>query len=86
MTAPRQGVWATREPRRTTRLSKTQQAIAACLLDALTDAEITAAIGIGSESTVKSHIYRMREKLGARNRTHLALILDRQVRAEGPQP
>lgn len=81
MNAPRQGVWAKRAPRRTTALSKTQQAIAACLLDAMTDAEITEAVGIPSESAVKSHILRMREKLGARNRTHLALILDRQARA-----
>lgn len=81
-TAPRCGVWATREPRHTAKLSRTQQAIAACLLDAMTDAEITEAISIGSESTVKSHIVRMREKLQARNRTHLALILERQAQAE----
>ena len=78
----RQGVWAKRAPRRTTELSRTQKAIAACLLDAMTDMEITDAIGIPSESAVKSQILRMRVKLGARNRTHLALILDRQTRPE----
>jgi DNA-binding CsgD family transcriptional regulator len=81
MTAPRQGIAATRHARRTTELSPTQRAIAACLLDALTDLEISEAVGIQSESAVKSHILRMRDKLQARNRTHLALILDRQVRA-----
>ena len=81
MTAPRQGVCATRSPRRTTALSMTQQAIAACLLEAMTDMEIAEAIGINSEKSVSSHIARMRDKLQARNRTHLALILDRQVRA-----
>lgn len=81
MTAPRQGACAARYPRRTTALSPTQQAIAACLLDAMTDMEIADAVGICSEKSVSSHILRMRDKLQARNRTHLALILDRQMRA-----
>jgi len=81
MTAPRQGACATRYPRRTTALSPTQQAIAACLIDAMTNMEIADAIGINSEKSVASHLERMRDKLQARNRTHLALILDRQMRA-----
>lgn len=81
MTAPRQGACATRYPRRTTALSPTQQAIAACLVDAMTNMEIADAIGINSEKSVASHLERMRDKLQARNRTHLALILDRQMRA-----
>jgi len=81
MTAPRQGACATRYPRRTTALSPTQQAIAACLVDAMTNMEIADAVGIGSEKSVASHLERMRDKLQARNRTHLALILDRQMRA-----
>lgn len=82
MTAPRQGACATRYPRRTTALSPTQRAIAACLVDAMTNMEIADAVGIGSEKSVASHLERMRDKLQARNRTHLALILDRQARAE----
>jgi len=81
MTAPRQGACATRYPRRNMALSSTQQAIAACLLDALTNWEIAEAIGINSEKSVASQIERMRDKLQARNRTHLALILDRKTRA-----
>lgn len=81
MTAPRQGACSTRYPRRTTALSPTQQAIAACLVDAMTNMEIADAVGINSEKSVASHIERMRDKLQARNRTHLALILDRQTRA-----
>lgn len=81
MTAPRQGACATRYPRRTADLSPTQKAIAACLVDAMTNMEIADAIGINSEKSVASHLERMRDKLQARNRTHLALILDRQMRA-----
>ena len=81
MTAPRQGACATRYPRRTAGLSPTQKAIAACLVDAMTNMEIADAIGINSEKSVASHLERMRDKLQARNRTHLALILDRQMRS-----
>ena len=49
-------------------------------MDAMTNMEIAEAIGINSEKAVSSHIERMRDKLQARNRTHLALILDRQAR------
>lgn len=47
---------------------------AACVLDAMTHKEIAKAMGVTPLSALKAMV-RLRKKLGARNVTHLALIL-----------
>lgn len=50
--------------------------------DAPTNPEIAAALGL-ELNTVKFHMFRIRKKLGARNRTHLAVkVVDAIKRGE----
>jgi DNA-binding CsgD family transcriptional regulator len=57
-------------------LTPVQTGIAACVLDALTNAEIAAAMG-RTRPTVERHLEALMRKFGARNRVQLALILER---------
>jgi DNA-binding NarL/FixJ family response regulator len=57
-------------------LTVTQSGVAACVLDALTNVEIAAAMG-RSRPAVEKHLEALMCKFGARNRVQLALILER---------
>jgi len=59
-------------------LTPEQSAVAACLLDAMTDKEIIRATGLG-ERLVKETNVRLRRKFQARNRVDLALKLQAMV-------
>ncbi len=57
-------------------LTPTQSGVAACVLDALTNTEIAAAMG-RKRPTVERHLEALMRRFGARNRVQLALILER---------
>jgi len=59
-------------------LTPEQSAVAACLLDAMTDKEIIRATGLG-ERLVKETNVRLRRKFQARNRVALALALQKHL-------
>lgn len=56
-------------------LTPRESALAACLLDALTDKEIARAMGWTHPGTAERAIYDLRQKFEARNRVALALKL-----------
>lgn len=64
-------------------LTVTQAGVAACVLDAMTNTEIAAAMG-RSRPTIERHVERLLRIFGARNRVDLALKLDRYERAAVP--
>ena len=51
------------------------QGVAACILDAMTDVEITEAMGWQRVETARRFVRELHERWGARNRVHLALKL-----------
>ena len=57
-------------------LTPVQSGVAACVLDALTNTEIAAAMG-RKRPTVERHLEVLMRHFGARNRVQLALILER---------
>ena len=57
-------------------LTPVKSGIAACVLDALTNTEIAAAMG-RKRPTVERHLEVLMRHFGARNRVQLALILER---------
>jgi len=59
-------------------LTLKQGAIAACLLDAMTDKEIVRATGMGLRSVEEINA-RLRRKFQARNRVALALALQKHL-------
>jgi len=61
-------------------MSDIRMGLSACLLDALTDAESAAALGV-SIATVRRAVRELCAHWGARNRVELALKLDRIARA-----
>jgi DNA-binding CsgD family transcriptional regulator len=58
-------------------LSKREREVATLLLDGLSNAEIAAMLWIGVD-TVKTHIKRVIQKTGAKNRPHAAAIIVRE--------
>jgi len=60
-----------RPPRRTVRLSPREEAVARCVAVGLRNAEVAERLSI-SETTVKSHLHSVFQKLGLRDRVALA--------------
>ena len=60
-----------------------QCGVAACILEAMTNKEIARAMG-HHEVTAESHVRALMERFEARNRVHLAIILDRIAREDVP--
>jgi DNA-binding CsgD family transcriptional regulator len=58
-------------------LSAREREVATLLIDGLSNAEIAAALWIGID-TVRTHIKRVIQKTGAKNRTHAAALIVRQ--------
>ena len=56
-------------------LTPRESALAACILDALSDKEITRAMGWTNVGTTERALYDLKKKIGARNRVALALKL-----------
>lgn len=54
-------------------------AVAACVLDAMEDREIAAAVGVG-RTTIQSDVSRLQTRYHARNRVALALKLAEEAR------
>ena len=69
---------------RTPRLTALESAVAACLLDGMGNKGIARAVldGVGTVKSIENHVHRLRVKYGAMNRTHLALLLERQCVSE----
>ncbi len=65
----------------TVNLTKREQEVAALLPSGLSDKEIGAELGL-TRRGVAFHVMKIRIKLGARNRTHSAVLLDRVARLE----
>jgi DNA-binding NarL/FixJ family response regulator len=61
-------------------LTPRESALAACILDALSDKEISRAMGWSSHSTVERALFELRQKVGAKNRVALALKLSESAR------
>jgi two-component system nitrate/nitrite response regulator NarL len=58
-------------------LTPTEQLVADCLPDGLSNKEIERRLKM-REATVKVHLRAINEKLGTRNRTQIAVYVDRQ--------
>lgn len=61
-------------------LTKSEQAIADLLPDGLANKEICRKLNM-PEGTVKIHLKSMMRKLGVKNRTQAAILIDRQSRS-----
>ena len=62
------------------RMTLTQKGVAACLMDAMENREIAAAMGIHN-CTVERAMQKLFERYGARNRVALALALQLEAMA-----